>query len=113
MNGHVFRNAHMNAHMVTTSNQPVRDDLLVLGLRALEPDVVRAFGQRLLEDADEAAVALPDERVGVVAGEDEDVDGRGVVGHADAVLRGSNPYNKGHFMGGLRVNIIVNHIKHH
>ena len=49
--------------------------------------MVRALGERLLEDADEAVVPLPDERVGVVAREDEHVDGRRVVGHADAVLK--------------------------
>ena len=39
---------------------PLRDDLPVFGLGALEPDVVGALGQRLLEHPDEALVALAD-----------------------------------------------------
>ncbi len=60
-----------------------RHQSAVLRLRPIEPDVLGRAAEGALHHAREAAMLLADHRVAVVRGQDDDVDGRGVIGHAD------------------------------
>ena len=68
---------------------PLGHVVAIARVRAIEPDVLGRSTKGALHHAGEAAVRLADHRVAVVRGQDDHVDGRRVIGHANGAGLGA------------------------